>query len=260
MNKKIKIILLLATVIAIYALFIFMNRIEDIDTTNDQNLSNAPKIESIKLGILKSGEALGVKIMPTKITEDSRCPSDVTCIQAGSARVEAEIVRGKDAVSKIFTIGEPFYFADTIVTLVEVTPYPVSNVEITIEEYEFTFRVEKSGVAYVNTSSDEIQVDLPMPKGVVGKEFKIVGKARGGDWYFEGSFPVIIIDNSGKIIFESYASALDDWMTTDYVPFEGKVKIESNYIGEATLLLKKDNPSGLSEYDASCSFPITIEY
>jgi hypothetical protein len=36
--------------------------------------------------------------------------------------------------------------------------------------------------------------------------------------------------------------------------------VPESYIGEATLVLKKDNPSGLPNKDASISFKITVEY
>ena len=44
------------------------------------------------------------------------------------------------------------------------------------------------------------------------------------------------------------------------VPFEITVKVPDTYIGPATLVLHKDNPSDMRQYDASISFPITIEY
>jgi hypothetical protein len=56
------------------------------------------------------------------------------------------------------------------------------------------------------------------------------------------------------------AQALSDWMTTDFVSFSATMTVPTSYIGKATVVLKKGNPSGLPEYDAFISFPITIEY
>lgn len=112
---------------------------------------------------------------------------------------------------------------------------------------------------YTNSSADMIVVDLPYPGAVTGKEFSVTGKARG-TWFFEASFPVHVLDNNGNVLATAVAQAESDWMTPNFVPFKATVKVPDSYIGKATLLLKKDNPSGLSEHDASISFPITIEY
>ncbi len=114
-------------------------------------------------------------------------------------------------------------------------------------------------ISYNNSSSDLIQVELPFPGAVTGKEFSVIGKARGV-WYFEASFPVVVIAKDGKVLFEGPAQAQGDWMTEDFVQFKIDIKVPDSYIGSATLVLKKDNPSGEPQRDASISFPITIEY
>lgn len=114
-------------------------------------------------------------------------------------------------------------------------------------------------ITYINATANNIVVDLPFPGAVTGKEFSIVGKARG-TWYFEASFPVKVLDKDGKVIFQHYAEAQSDWMTEEFVPFKVLVKVPQTYTGPATIVLEKDNPSGEAERDASISFPITIEY
>jgi len=116
----------------------------------------------------------------------------------------------------------------------------------------------KEIITYKNASTSSIIVDLPQPGSVTGKEFKVTGKAAG--WYFEASFPVKIVDMDGKILSQGPAQALGDWMTSEFVPFSYTAKIPDNYIGKATVILMKDNPSGMPKNDASISFPITIEY
>ena len=112
---------------------------------------------------------------------------------------------------------------------------------------------------YVNSSADLIAVDLPFPGAVTGKTFSVMGKARG-TWYFEASFPVEVLDKDGKMLAQTPAKAQGDWMTADFVPFKAELTVPSSYTGPATLVLKKDNPSGMPERDASVSIPITIEY
>ncbi|HET8574988.1 MAG TPA: Gmad2 immunoglobulin-like domain-containing protein [Candidatus Paceibacterota bacterium] len=112
---------------------------------------------------------------------------------------------------------------------------------------------------YQNATADMITVALPSPGAVVGKDFKVKGQARGG-WYFEGSFPVTLLDKNGKTLVSGVVQAQGEWMTENFVPFEVDLKAPDSYIGPATLVLKKDNPSGLPQNDASVSLPITVEY
>lgn len=112
---------------------------------------------------------------------------------------------------------------------------------------------------YVNASSGMIIVETPTPLSVTGKEFSVIGKARG-TWFFEASFPVEVLDKDGKTLATGIAQAQSDWMTTELVGYKANISIPTSYIGKATLILKKDNPSGMPEHEASISFPITIEY
>lgn len=113
--------------------------------------------------------------------------------------------------------------------------------------------------SYINASPDSIVIDLPWPGAVTGKVFMIRGEARGS-WYFEGSFPVIVFAGDGSVLWQGPATAQNDWMTEDFVPFTATATIPETYSGKATLLLKKDNPSGEASRDGSVSFPFTIEW
>jgi hypothetical protein len=117
----------------------------------------------------------------------------------------------------------------------------------------------KVDFTYSNSTKDMITVDLPFPGAVTGKDFIIKGQARG-TWFFEGSFPVVVLDKDGKVLFAGIATSSESWMTTNFIPFSSSVKVPVSYIGKATVILKKDNPSGEASRDASISFPITIEY
>jgi hypothetical protein len=118
-------------------------------------------------------------------------------------------------------------------------------------------KIEK--ITYMQATEDLITVELPFPGAVTGKTFTVIGKARG-TWYFEASFPIEVLNASGTVIARGVAQAQSDWMTTEFVPFKAEIVAPMSYIGKATLVLKKDNPSGIKEKDASISFPITIEY
>ncbi|MBI5139741.1 Gmad2 immunoglobulin-like domain-containing protein [Candidatus Nomurabacteria bacterium] len=114
-------------------------------------------------------------------------------------------------------------------------------------------------ITYINSSADLIEVDLPFPGAVTGKSFSVTGRARGY-WFFEASFPLELLDQNGKTIARGFTQAEGEWMTENFVPFKGDIKAPESYIGKATLVLHKDNASGLPEHDASISFPITVEY
>jgi len=125
---------------------------------------------------------------------------------------------------------------------------------------------DKENITYKNATEDLIAVELPFPRAVTGKEFSVIGKARGY-WFFEASFPVEVLDKDGKSLAIGIAQAQPDpatgeinWMTENFVPFKADIKVLSNYIGPATLILKKDNPSSLLDKEAFISFPIIIEY
>lgn len=119
--------------------------------------------------------------------------------------------------------------------------------------------VSEWGYRYVNASSDLIVIERPHPGATVGKEFSIIGQARGY-WYFEASFPVQVLDRSGNVIASAVAQAQSDWMTEAWVPFIADLKVPDSYIGPATLVLHKDNPSGEPQNEASLSYPIVVEY
>ena len=115
-----------------------------------------------------------------------------------------------------------------------------------------------SKLGYKNASIDNIVVDYPKPDSTVNNSFDITGKARG-TWFFEASFPYIILDSNGTVIYGSFIKTTADWMTTDFVPFTVSVTLPQSYKGRAMVVLKKDNPSGIFEKDASVSFPIIIK-
>ncbi len=119
--------------------------------------------------------------------------------------------------------------------------------------------VENESIIYNNASADMIKVELPFPGAVTGKSFSVIGEARG-TWFFEASFPIQLFDKNGELLATVIAQAQEDWMTEDFVPFKADITVPESYIGEATLVLKKDNPSGLPNKDASISFKIIVEY
>lgn len=105
-----------------------------------------------------------------------------------------------------------------------------------------------------------IHINSPRPNESIKSPLIIKGEARG-NWFFEASFPIFLTDWDGKIIAQSIATAKSDWMTDNFIPFEATLvfSMDTNiYSNKGTLILKKDNPSGLSQYDDALEIPVII--
>ena len=105
--------------------------------------------------------------------------------------------------------------------------------------------------------SAKVLVVFPKPNASVPKKFTVTGKAPG-NWFFEASAPIQIRDSENSKIFQGTIKTEEDWMTTKLVPFSGEITV-SGYTGPATLVLLRDNPSGLPENDDSIEVPIVIQ-
>lgn len=112
----------------------------------------------------------------------------------------------------------------------------------------------------VKDKSDLIRVTSPLPNQTIKSPLTVTGNARGY-WFFEASFPVVLVDWGGLIIAEGIAKAKGDWMTSEFVPFEAKLTFTVDkkvYSNKGTLILRKDNPSDLREHDDAFEIPIVF--
>lgn len=115
-------------------------------------LDGTPVTKAIKLNETLS--LAGTKIKPTEVIEDSRCPKDVQCIQAGTVRVGAVVTpRGSpdtDEQPILFELRVPMTVGLDQVTLIEVSPAPTAGSSIAPTDYVFTFTVVKgAGTEYI---------------------------------------------------------------------------------------------------------------
>ena len=106
--------------------------------------------------------------------------------------------------------------------------------------------------------SSRVMVTSPQPHTHVGHAFTVAGVAPG-PWYFEAQFPVQVRDPKGNIVGRAPGLAAGDWQTDKLVTFTANMQVDATYHGPATLILLKDNPSGLPENDDAVSFPIIID-
>lgn len=121
----------------------------------------------------------------------------------------------------------------------------------------FSFN-ECPGFENVNVNHPKIQVTLPTPDTVVTSPLVVKGEARG-NWFFEASFPIRLFDGEGNEIASAIAQAEADWMTTEFVPFEATLTFTLPTTSIGTLVLEKDNPSGLSENNEKIYVPVKFQ-
>ena len=135
--------------------------------------------------------------------------------------------------------------------------YPVA------ESYPASCRTQDGQVFTQNIGNelekmDLIRVDFPRPNVLVTSPLRISGEARG-IWFFEANFPITLVDANGQELSQGFAVAQTDWMSEDFVPFEGKLMFESPPTSTGTLILQKSNPSGLAEQEDQLEVPVRFK-
>ncbi|TSC60057.1 MAG: hypothetical protein G01um1014107_287 [Parcubacteria group bacterium Gr01-1014_107] len=128
-----------------------------------------------------------------------------------------------------------------------------------IESYPRQCRTPNGGVFFESIrkdKSDLIAVDYSSfnPEGLTSP-LVIKGKARGF-WFWEASFPVRLLDGDGKLVSSGIASAEGEWMTEDFINFSAALTFSEPKTLSGTLILEKDNPSGLPEQADSLEIPV----
>ncbi len=102
---------------------------------------------------------------------------------------------------------------------------------------------------------DLIRISEPRPNATITSPLKVTGMARG-NWFFEASFPVKLFDGNGELLTTGIAQAKGEWMTTEFVPFEVTLSFTAPATTAGTLVLNKDNPSGLPENEDTLQVPV----
>ncbi len=136
-----------------------------------------------------------------------------------------------------------------------------------------------------------IRLEEPAAGEAVTSPLRLVGEAVG-PWYFEGSFPVSVVAGDGSVLGQGFVSAQGEWMVDGLVPFVGEVEFEAPQApdgspdgspdgqadGQAdgsaapdatatgladpgtpvTVVLARDNPSGLPEHDAALHVKVLV--
>lgn len=124
--------------------------------------------------------------------------------------------------------------------------------------------------ANADDKSDLIKVQTPLSNQRITSPFEVRGRARG-TWFFEASFPIVLVDWDGKIIAQGHADAVLDpndpnstWMTEDFVAFKATLEFENpsfeaDFSKRGSLILQKNNPSGLPQNDDALEIPVRFD-
>ncbi len=96
-----------------------------------------------EVGIGEEARWEGVGIVPEEILEDSRCPVNAICIQAGEVRLRARLTSSLGTASQEFKLGVPIATKAEIITLTRVLPAARAGVQIPEADYRLTFEVKK---------------------------------------------------------------------------------------------------------------------
>lgn len=89
----------------------------------------------------------GVKVKFLALIEDSRCPTDTTCIWAGNAKIKVQLSkRGQKTKTVTLNTGvnpQSVLFAGYQIKFTGLTPEPRTNIRIRHDGYVATFTVSK---------------------------------------------------------------------------------------------------------------------
>ncbi|MBZ9630948.1 hypothetical protein LB465_09160 [Salegentibacter sp. LM13S] len=100
------------------------------------------------------GEAFnfdGKTIRFKKVVSDSRCPSDVTCVWAGEAKILIEIFKngkpiGEEIIStrsQNFSLSK-FFQGDFSLHTIALSPYPKTSRKIKASDYQLQFKITET--------------------------------------------------------------------------------------------------------------------
>lgn len=100
-----------------------------------------------------------------------------------------------------------------------------------------------------------IKAANPPPNQKITSPLLISGEARGY-WFFEASFPAKLLDEDGSLLAIMPVQAQGEWMTENFVPFRAELVFLKPKGNRGTLILEKDNPSGLPEHADELRIPV----
>ncbi|MBX4200357.1 hypothetical protein KW790_02785 [Candidatus Parcubacteria bacterium] len=117
-------------------------------STDNTGSTSVPgsSIGVLKLRIGESGNANGITLKPISVSEDSRCPAGVYCIQAGTVKILVQVTSSKGTTQLTMELGKPITRDAEDITLTIVNPLKTSASTIKSSDYAFTFTVSEPNI------------------------------------------------------------------------------------------------------------------
>lgn len=104
----------------------------------------------------------------------------------------------------------------------------------------------------------EVVISSPQPHQAISTPLTVTGRAKG-HWFFEANAVLRLLDAQQREIASGTVQALGDWMTDDFVEFEGQIRFLSPASDTGTLVFQSDNPSGLPENQKEFRIPVRFD-
>lgn len=107
--------------------------------------------------------------------------------------------------------------------------------------------------------NDEIKIERPLANEVITSPLMVQGEVRGY-WMFEATFHMRLEDMDGNEIASTPIMSSGDWMTEDFVPFEGTLNFSSGDATEGKLIFMQHDASGPDEGPEPKSFEMPVRF
>lgn len=238
-----------------------------LDRRPGEPMSTPPRVPRTALFVLDDGAlaargtlgpddrlVTGWLVLGHEVREFSPCGGDEVLWLAGDSPV---LAAARDAYRRALPGARPY--APLLVTLAgRRGPAPADGFGA---DHDGAFHAD--AVVDVRTRggcrAGAIVVESPAAGATVHSPLAFRGRARGA-WFFEGDFPVRLEDADGNVIARRYATARGEWMTRDFVPFDGTLDYAGAPArGAGALVFTKDNPSDRRDLDDEVRVPVFIE-
>ncbi len=112
---------------------------------------------------------------------------------------------------------------------------------------------------YAVSPDGHVKVFSPLPGQTIISPFTTQGNVTGGRWFFEGTFPVKVVDADGTVLSADQKAEQAEpgtWTSTGTVPFAGSISFSAPHSATGTIVFSRDNPSGLPQNDESFAIPV----
>jgi hypothetical protein len=103
---------------------------------------------TVEIGLGEEVVRNNVSVRFNTVIEDSRCPADAVCIQAGQARVSVTVtVDGQNELLALTNVpdgGQPVEYQGYRISLQDLQPYPLASQPTDPDAYQATILIEEA--------------------------------------------------------------------------------------------------------------------